>query len=40
MVRLNIKNNSLTRLGGGYLSNHTITKRDNKYEDILESPSL
>ena len=39
MVRLNIKVNSLTHLGGGYLSNPTINKI-SKHEKVLETPSL
>ena len=39
MVRLNRKINNVTHLGGGYLSNPTITKKD-KHERILETPSL
>ena len=38
MVRLNIKNNNLTHLGG-YLGNPTINLRI-KCEIILETPSL
>ena len=39
MVRLNTKVNNENHLGGGYLSNPTITKK-NKHERILENPSL
>ncbi len=39
MVRLNIKNHNLTHLEG-YLNNHTVTKCENKYESILDNPSI
>jgi len=42
MVRTNTQINvtESTHLGGGYLSNRTITLRKNKHERILESPSF
>jgi len=40
MVILNKNINNVTHLGGGYLSNHTITLSENKHEIILENPSL
>ena len=39
MVKLNTKVNNETHLGVGYLSNPAINK-NNKYETILETPSL
>jgi len=42
MVRINAQINITepTHLGGGYLSNRTITLVINKHERILESPSF
>ena len=40
MVKVNIKNNNkIITWGGEYLTNPTITKENNKYEDKLEIPS-
>jgi len=40
MVKVNIKNSQEITTWGGYLSNHTIIKQENKYENKLEDPSL
>ena len=40
MVKLNRKFNNITHLGGGDLSNPTITLKEYTHEKILESPSF
>jgi len=42
MVRINVKKQITKKLlgGGRYLSNHTITRKINKHEIILENPSF
>jgi len=42
MVRINAQINITepTHLGGGYLSNHTITLDVNKHGNFLDNPSI
>jgi len=40
MVRVSTKFNSTNHLGGGYLSNHTITLNVNKHGNFLDNPSI
>ena len=40
MVKANFPKYIKLTTWGGYLSNHTVTKKENKYEDKLEDPSL
>ena len=40
MVKVNTKDDNKIITWAGYLTNPTITKETNKYEDKLEIPSL